>query len=656
MANWMIPCNLYNYNVIDAIKELEVIDWKQTTNINVNDNVFIYVGKPISAIVCKCLVEKVNMEKQEIDDSRFIVDDSVYANSKRNMRLHIEEIYDINLLKYNDLVNYGLSNVQGPSKVNVELEKRIKELTNDENLRFINNKIKDFENKKNAYLKRFEELNKIRQKFVDDYSISKLLKLPVRDYVVGFQERTFSYRLEEELKDLGDIHGQPSDKFGLWFGTKGNDDEKKYRWESKFGDTVEEAYQNIISEIVELIDAGSKEDRDRIKDCRLHAFLRGKILATYFPDKYLPIFSNDHLNHFLDKTVKEYDIRLHIFDRKSILIDWKNNNPIMRNWTIQLFTEFLYQTFGKPVKDVEKDINKKVSDNQEKRDEEYPKEYVRKAKLNQKEWKELLINKNVFRESDIEFLKRIYKKDNHAATPKELSIEDGVAAQKYNWPVVKLAKRILNEKGLTPNKDEQGEKEYWSILFWGSYTEDNYFEWKIQPKLVKAMEIVFPEIVNTYNDEEEEREDSTLVGDVAKANLDSNTKFEYDNRKYEKEKPVYQNGHKTYPRDRKKAMNALAHAGYVCEIDASHKTFERKKSGQQYTEPHHLVPISRSGEFEVCLDREQNIVSLCSNCHNQIHYGKGAEELLKQLYEQRKELLEEVGIKISLEELLEMYK
>ena len=62
-----------------------------------------------------------------------------------------------------------------------------------------------------------------------------------------------------------------------------------------------------------------------------------------------------------------------------------------------------------------------------------------------------------------------------------------------------------------------------------------------------------------------------------------------------------------------------------------------------------------SDDFSVSLDVPANIVSLCSNCHNEIHYGKNYEQLLERLYEQRKDLLQKVGIDITLEELKEMY-
>ena len=61
-------------------------------------------------------------------------------------------------------------------------------------------------------------------------------------------------------------------------------------------------------------------------------------------------------------------------------------------------------------------------------------------------------------------------------------------------------------------------------------------------------------------------------------------------------------------------------------------------------------------EFSVSLDIEENIISLCSNCHNEIHYGKSAHQLIEKLYYERKEHLKRKGIDISLDQLLSFYK
>lgn len=123
----------------------------------------------------------------------------------------------------------------------------------------------------------------------------------------------------------------------------------------------------------------------------------------------------------------------------------------------------------------------------------------------------------------------------------------------------------------------------------------------------------------------------------------------------QKKQPVLQHNKRIYIRSKKVAINALKRANYKCEIGGNHSTFLRKSDNIPYMEPHHLVPMEYSDDFEVSLDVEANVVSLCSNCHNHLHYGKGAEVLLKQLYEKRRDELEDAGIHITLEDLLEMY-
>lgn len=117
-----------------------------------------------------------------------------------------------------------------------------------------------------------------------------------------------------------------------------------------------------------------------------------------------------------------------------------------------------------------------------------------------------------------------------------------------------------------------------------------------------------------------------------------------------------QSGKASYPRDINKAINALKLSGYKCEFNKNHPTFKRKKDGKPYTETHHLIPLSKHFDFENDLDVEANIISLCSNCHNLIHYGEDFEKILLRLYDERKLALSEAGIGIEFNILLGYYK
>lgn len=111
-----------------------------------------------------------------------------------------------------------------------------------------------------------------------------------------------------------------------------------------------------------------------------------------------------------------------------------------------------------------------------------------------------------------------------------------------------------------------------------------------------------------------------------------------------------------YPRSKTVSQRALSKAQYLCECNPQHVTFKRKNCDKNYTEPHHLIPLGAATDFpEIDLDREQNIVSLCSNCHNWLHYGDGIDVILRPLFEQRKDLLKAIGAEITYEQLKAYY-
>ena len=104
------------------------------------------------------------------------------------------------------------------------------------------------------------------------------------------------------------------------------------------------------------------------------------------------------------------------------------------------------------------------------------------------------------------------------------------------------------------------------------------------------------------------------------------------------------------------ALHALARANHSCECDRGHYCFPRRRDGKPYTEAHHLIPLCFYDDFDVSIDVPENIVSLWSGCHKEIHFGKEYETLVKMLYEARKQGLEDAGIKITIETLLDYYR
>ena len=167
--------------------------------------------------------------------------------------------------------------------------------------------------------------------------------------------------------------------------------------------------------------------------------------------------------------------------------------------------------------------------------------------------------------------------------------------------------------------------------------------------------------VNEADTELNDEADQSLIRDIGDENL-SMDKTTYIPVPEDKKPENNVNGRKIPNRSRDKAKKALNRADFKCEVDESHKLFLRKSQPINYTEPHHLIPLKYDKLFSKSLDVEANIVSLCSYCHNLIHYGADAEIVIRKLWEDRKEELEAAvilemnnGTRLTVDILLGLY-
>lgn len=354
------------------------------------------------------------------------------------------------------------------------------------------------------------DLEKEREKFVKDYPVKDILKLSLEEYCIGDQSRkTFCYRLEFILGGLGSMRGSPSTKFGVWYGKRKRDIDKKYRCTSKYDtdQNINIAFENVKNEIVKLLSFGKTENYDAMRKSKLCDIFRGKLLSTYYPKKYLPIFSKKHLEYFLTRlniTYKSKDI----FDMQRMLIDYKNSKEEYKKVSLFDYSKMLYSAY-RPKDD------ERIKDNE-----------------------------------------MVYDDDE-------------------------LCNCIVGRKN----------------------------------------------VIDTSNELPEEKVSVRKI-----------------------------NKHSGYPRSIAKAQKALARANYICEYNHCHKSFEKAIDGNTYVEPHHLIPICEHMHFEKSLDHRANIVALCSNCHNEIHYGKYRNRIIEELYKKRKDELEKAGISVDLETLKKYYK
>ena len=215
-----------------------------------------------------------------------------------------------------------------------------------------------YENRQEEILKIRENLYQLRSSFTRYFNKYKIANMNIKEYVLGFElpenEFNFCYTIERKLDGLGRIIGANAFKFGVYYGRTKSDKINKYRFAKKFGNSYQEAFINVKNAILELLTAGKNEDINGIIQNPLSPMFKGKILCTYYPDRYLNIFSNNHLNFFLIQLDldTEYLIKSDAVIKREALIEFKNQDEVMKNWSVDLFSNFLYTEYpGRPPKE-----------------------------------------------------------------------------------------------------------------------------------------------------------------------------------------------------------------------------------------------------------------------------------------------------------------
>ncbi len=197
-----------------------------------------------------------------------------------------------------------------------------------------------------ALEKEMKPLFKAREDFVHRFNPKKIASMTIDEYVQGKQSKTsFCYILERTLKGLGNVSGQYATKFGVWYSSE----QQTYRFEKRLGDDYKQAFKKVRTSILNLLEAGKVHDYDEIISNPLNALVKGKILSVYYPDDYLNIFSNEHLDYYLmsfDLDTAEL-MKQNVVYKRDALLAFKDSDKDMKKWSIDMFAVFLHSHYPK---------------------------------------------------------------------------------------------------------------------------------------------------------------------------------------------------------------------------------------------------------------------------------------------------------------------
>ena len=138
------------------------------------------------------------------------------------------------------------------------------------------------------------------------------------------------------------MKGGSSHKFGIYKDKKTGQYKCTKIWSSE--SNINDAFINIKKSIVELIETGKDKDYGRIANNKLSPMFKGKILCVYYPNDYLPILSEEHIDlylKYLDKNYKAAGLRIE--EKKDLLIEIKDKYSEFDKYPNYIFVRFLYR-------------------------------------------------------------------------------------------------------------------------------------------------------------------------------------------------------------------------------------------------------------------------------------------------------------------------
>lgn len=449
-------------------------------------------------------------------------------------------------------------------------------------------------------IKKEELLEPIREAFVKEYSIDRIKGLTLDEYVCGKKKAgnedysTFCYRIENKLKELGSMKGGYSLKFGIYFSNESHN----YKFLTKFGTSADEAFFNVKESIVSLLNDAEKENFKAIEDNPLSDIFKYKLISTYYPERYLPIFNIKHIEIFLDELGVSYSKGETFMEKQEKLRLYKENNSLFKSWSLTTYIRFLYDSILSHGQSV-----KYATEKQRQDDKDYPTKYKSGIDISKEQWQEMLNDKSIFTERDTTFLRQLYKENNHASTCYEIALKNGESSDLYSSQMKSLAERVLEHLGRKTEKNKKGEERFCDVLFLEKSLPNGHFEWKLRPELADALSSGYQTLCEeAINDEL----DSELAKDISINPIRDSTKGIKDIKR-DKPEPAVIRGVLAYPRNRTYALTALNNANHQCEVDNSHTTFIRRADKLPYTEPHHLIPMAMQGRYSVSIDVPENI-------------------------------------------------
>ena len=190
------------------------------------------------------------------------------------------------------------------------------------------------------------EKDKIYKEFNNKFPLEKLRKLTLEEYTNTERSNSFCYWVEKKTEKLGSIWGGSAYKFGI-FKIGGNIKDKKgtlsdneYAWYSKYGQSREEAYRNVHSNIIRLVEAAQNGNFEEIDSIDLGTVYKWKIAFLYSNKKLLNIYLPEAIVYLANRYDGNFNINSPISKMQQVILSnfdskksiWQNGAELWSIW------------------------------------------------------------------------------------------------------------------------------------------------------------------------------------------------------------------------------------------------------------------------------------------------------------------------------------
>ena len=189
---------------------------------------------------------------------------------------------------------------------------------------------------------RHERAQAEREDFLSRFPIDSIKSLSLDEYAfvssADGDSHSFCTTMYSELEEIAHTGNAYTHMFGIYY-KKGKELALSTTYSNNFGNDFDKAFEQIKSDIYELLDGVENDNYVIVEKSQLHSSFRYKLLAVYFPEKFLPICTKTMMEPICNTMGISFGDREMVYSNID-LRKIKESSPLTKDWNNGVFLGF----------------------------------------------------------------------------------------------------------------------------------------------------------------------------------------------------------------------------------------------------------------------------------------------------------------------------